>query len=702
MLGKAFKLGMIYAQGKAHKDRKLALDDPKWITVHPNGKENKGRPALLDSETGEVLGGMGGKFNGKHISAVPEHGKHEQMGAQMRVNAKNHKADLMNGQNINFRPKQTNTSNELLSEEARSLVIAKNHPELNEKIKEARKLILEQGISAGSLGVNRMPLNGLNKVEDRLAEITDSNGKALRGYTKEVEKLKRQREEFLNNIQENFEIFDERKKEFIKNNQPAENTNKVEISNPQSQNIMERLNNYKTDTLEDQQKIRSSFMLMTAIPDQGDTLTIGNEKFTVENQKHQGDMPKWVDSNGKEYNRTELFEKYKKTKGIKDIKQDQSDKIPDLLNNYKKALSDEWNAEEWDQNQTNSKRVLKEAGKQLEDTLQKGQTVKIGDSTITRTESGFIDSDNPNRTISGEQVIERASRYDPNFSDYKNITSKSNSFELDPNKTYSLEDVKNAKTAEERNAIRDRIGEQRKNRKVASAQNKLNSAQYSANKAWENWENSRAGHVFGEPTHLENAKGRANYKRSQKALERIDNNMQKLNEAKENLERAEYSDNNYKVFNRSKNAELDLNDRLSGYNDQYSALKEFEKQSKDLTHPRKRFELANKLGLDPSYLEQNGTVNAFKRQRLLRQRRSDNKRLNNIQTRNKADATFAKNINTAKENGSVASVLNVPDASKWNNKIYKYGNGDRAVFINNQKIILNDDQYNQLRKLAGK
>ena len=29
MLGKVFKLGMIYAQGKAHKDRKLALDDPK-------------------------------------------------------------------------------------------------------------------------------------------------------------------------------------------------------------------------------------------------------------------------------------------------------------------------------------------------------------------------------------------------------------------------------------------------------------------------------------------------------------------------------------------------------------------------------------------------------------------------------------------------------------------------------------------------
>ena len=100
-IGLAFKLGMIYARGKAHA-RQLANDDAKWITVHPNGKENKGRPALLDSETGEVLGGMGGKFNGKHISAVPQHGKNEQMGAQMRVNAKNHKADLMNGQKIDF------------------------------------------------------------------------------------------------------------------------------------------------------------------------------------------------------------------------------------------------------------------------------------------------------------------------------------------------------------------------------------------------------------------------------------------------------------------------------------------------------------------------------------------------------------------------------------------------------------------------
>ena len=116
-IGLAFKLGIIYARGKAHA-RQLANDDAKWITVHPNGKENNGRPALLDSETGEVLGGMGGKFNGKHISAVPQHGKNEQMGAQMRVNAKNHKADLMNGQKIDF---------------------VKNNPDIQKNLEETKK-----------------------------------------------------------------------------------------------------------------------------------------------------------------------------------------------------------------------------------------------------------------------------------------------------------------------------------------------------------------------------------------------------------------------------------------------------------------------------------------------------------------------------------------------------------------------------------
>lgn len=94
----AFMKGFLYALGRQKK--KLAQDDAKWITVHPNGQGHKGRPALIDTSSGEVLGGMGGKFNGRHISAVKR--GHEQAGAQMNVNRINHKSDMMNNQKIGF------------------------------------------------------------------------------------------------------------------------------------------------------------------------------------------------------------------------------------------------------------------------------------------------------------------------------------------------------------------------------------------------------------------------------------------------------------------------------------------------------------------------------------------------------------------------------------------------------------------------
>ena len=50
--------------------RKITEDASKWITVHPNGEENKGRPALIDESTGRILGGMGGKHTGEKISEV--------------------------------------------------------------------------------------------------------------------------------------------------------------------------------------------------------------------------------------------------------------------------------------------------------------------------------------------------------------------------------------------------------------------------------------------------------------------------------------------------------------------------------------------------------------------------------------------------------------------------------------------------------
>lgn len=44
--------------------------DDRWITVKPNGAQNKGRPALID-ENGTIKAGMGGKFNGRSIDDIP-------------------------------------------------------------------------------------------------------------------------------------------------------------------------------------------------------------------------------------------------------------------------------------------------------------------------------------------------------------------------------------------------------------------------------------------------------------------------------------------------------------------------------------------------------------------------------------------------------------------------------------------------------
>ena len=74
--GAAFRLGKAFKDGANYARETLAQDADKWITVHPggkgpkaNGKGNKGgTPVLIDGETGRVKGGMGGKFNGMHIS----------------------------------------------------------------------------------------------------------------------------------------------------------------------------------------------------------------------------------------------------------------------------------------------------------------------------------------------------------------------------------------------------------------------------------------------------------------------------------------------------------------------------------------------------------------------------------------------------------------------------------------------------------
>ena len=51
------------------KARRLLAMDSRWITVKPNGAENKGSPVKID-ESGRIEAGMGGKFNGEKINEV--------------------------------------------------------------------------------------------------------------------------------------------------------------------------------------------------------------------------------------------------------------------------------------------------------------------------------------------------------------------------------------------------------------------------------------------------------------------------------------------------------------------------------------------------------------------------------------------------------------------------------------------------------
>ena len=72
--------------------RKQAQDADEWVTVHPGGKGPKvngsgmkgGTPVLIDGETGEIKGGMGGKHTGKTISEVKKETKQKKL-AQKKV-----------------------------------------------------------------------------------------------------------------------------------------------------------------------------------------------------------------------------------------------------------------------------------------------------------------------------------------------------------------------------------------------------------------------------------------------------------------------------------------------------------------------------------------------------------------------------------------------------------------------------------------
>lgn len=150
-MGKAFCLGVLYARRKS-----LAFDEAKWITVKPNGPQHTGRPALIDSVTGQVLGGMGGKFNGRHISAVKNKGKNEQPGAQMQIIARDpaQKAAAMNNQRIDFKLVGAQTNKSAIGAQNANSLDAKKQEHLveQEKAKTAKDFVKRKGWAESGRG----------------------------------------------------------------------------------------------------------------------------------------------------------------------------------------------------------------------------------------------------------------------------------------------------------------------------------------------------------------------------------------------------------------------------------------------------------------------------------------------------------------------------------------------------------------------
>lgn len=77
-----FNLGLVFDKwGMPVTDVKQFVDATGWITVKPNGPDNKGVPIKIDGE-GRVVAGMGGKFNGQKIDNLKGAEQKEQTAAQ--------------------------------------------------------------------------------------------------------------------------------------------------------------------------------------------------------------------------------------------------------------------------------------------------------------------------------------------------------------------------------------------------------------------------------------------------------------------------------------------------------------------------------------------------------------------------------------------------------------------------------------------
>lgn len=680
-IGLAFKLGMIYAKGKAHA-RKLTTDKAEWITVHPNGKENKGRPALIDSTTGQVLGGMGGKFNGKHISIA---------------NSKSNKPALLNNQKMGFydvekeQEKTTTQYNAMQSKANLSMNEIISNSYVREDVTKGDTDQLRTTIESIENGENNTRIvTPKNIYEFKDNKWTDKDGNTVNKTLDSV-------------IMEDFREFNKSSKygsEEVK--EKAESDTLLASGRSLDSKLAEKLDKKKEQAQELQKELDKSSG-RTHSQRMGDTTRrnkldkINNEIKEIETQLK--DKAKQSDNKQPAENNSLINQKKDDLKKTYNLDDSQFNEIVNS-ENFKKYLDNKELVNETVRLNSAFARAYADTDLSKERAEQQKkyneeQNKKIADYMKKENEKRFKESESVRESVTNTQVT--MSDFQINKSSL--LQNRVNDLiESDPT-TQQLK----LKDKKQETQLKDYQDQAEKNRRELL--NHANSLRkyYQTNKdLLSDKQKEKIGERLNNLDDSIKTTENTLY-RSRKVLGAIAEERQKA-ELKKEVNRKNKTNAFYDELTKHNTAgsspdmyERDA-DSLRVFSETPDGAKIKTKTNGTFIKDGSFF-VTNINGEKKSYTSEEfrSIIDSDKENK-----KSDLTTPKERTTRTRTQRTQNKTLSANKDNGSVASVLNVPDASKWNNKIYNYRNGEKAVFINDQRIVLNAEQYKKLKELAGK
>lgn len=633
-IGLAFKLGMIYARGKAHA-RKLTTDKAEWITVHPNGKENKGRPALIDSTTGQVLGGMGGKFNGQHISIA---------------NSKSNKPALLNNQKMGFydvEKEQDKTSDQYFAQYTDAKLDM-------DEVQRNQSFI--EDINKGDFNSLDDTVQFYEKYKDLGKIVTPKNVYEFKGGKWQDKNGNTVNENMSNRIWDEF-------KEFKKSSDygSTEHANKVE-----NEYLLSRGKELDPKTVE---KI---------------------EKKKEQREKLLNELSKSNDRTHSQYmgNVTRRNKVNKLDKEIKDLEtklrekgaeeranannQPAENQIANTTNTYIRNIQNEINKAKGN-NETLSKLKTHVAVKKALEDLPDG-------SIIHSQKGGFLRKEKDGSFSALNDQGELVSKNMPLKID--DLYNSSNNWSIGIGKT-TQEAQQNTTSFRLDNTVDIGNSKRTEEQKQQARQDYF--------KKYENSFKDSDGHTTAGLNDID-------FDKAVKAF----NNSSQDPERRARVLRQDYVSSVNNMYD-------DLKGRIENKEQQEYLNKEFEKGKQQILKAYNDYLSSESQTASTSAV---GKMRSALQARKMneKQDRAFEKRANianiveKIQERIGDGLWERNNKNLERRNNNnnyLSNVLNKP-ITNWNGKIYNYKNGDRAVFINKEKIVLNAEQYKKLKELAGK